>query len=106
MACVYRVRGAFNRPVSWGFCRPFAVQKGRGDAWVNLTLRPGSEPLFAKIEPSLAELEEAITPRVAGLPTFRTTIPPPYVLLKRGHPLQVQGCRLTHGGPGGRPAPP
>jgi hypothetical protein len=29
---------------------------------VNLTLRPGSEPLFAKIEPSLAELEEAITP--------------------------------------------
>ena len=45
-----------------GFCRPFAVQKGRGDAWVTLTLRPGSEPLFAKIEPSLAELEEAITP--------------------------------------------
>ena len=29
---------------------------------MSLTLRPGSEPLFTKITPSLAELKEAIMP--------------------------------------------
>ena len=54
------MRGALNSPFSW--FSAWAVEKGRGDAWVSLTLRPGSEPLFTKIAPSLAELEETITP--------------------------------------------
>ena len=94
-----RVRGALASQFSWLSAR--AVDRGRGDAWVNLTLRPGGcramsdfrcrkaatehdrkpgvewpsrtatrqsdmtpggEPLLSKIAPSLAELEETITP--------------------------------------------
>jgi hypothetical protein len=54
------VRGALNSPFSW--FSAWAVEKGQKNAWVSLTLRPGSEPLFTEIAPSLAELEDAITP--------------------------------------------
>ena len=53
------MRAALNSPFSW--FSAWAVNKGRGDAWVQRA-SGFSEPLFTKIAPSLAELEEAITP--------------------------------------------
>ena len=41
---------------------------------MSLTLRPGSEPLFTKIAPSFAELEEAITPWICEY-GIRHTVP-------------------------------